>query len=232
MAAVLEEAVATFQRNLLAKTRRGQRLFREVDEWIRSADTSWTFAFESVCHTPKLDPKYLRAGLERLRLLRVFTKQPTYQRRAAPSIRCYRLFSTRRVHGRRPRLSACRLQWRHVARCDGSNVDEYGWDREHGFQNRVAPLLDAGERASAAHERPSCRPSTTARNPAQVVHDGWLHEPSETMSPTSISASASTPADAIAELSHFVIAVAGGIFLLGWGRLSSATGGVAQRARA
>jgi hypothetical protein len=87
MAAVLEEAVATFQRNLHAKTRRGQRLFREVDEWIRSADTSWTFAFESVCHTLGLDPEYLRAGLERLR-----------QHRPAGGPRLYRF---RRVSGDR-----------------------------------------------------------------------------------------------------------------------------------
>src|SRR2546423_11423605 len=39
MLAVLEEAVATFQGHLEAKTRRGQRLFREAEDWIRSADT-------------------------------------------------------------------------------------------------------------------------------------------------------------------------------------------------
>ena len=38
MLAVLEEAVATFQRNTHAKTRRGQRLFREAEEWIQSED--------------------------------------------------------------------------------------------------------------------------------------------------------------------------------------------------
>ena len=39
------------------------------------------------------------------------------------------------------------------------------------------------------------------------------------MSPTSIFAPASTPADAIAELSHFVVAVAGGIFVVVFGLL-------------
>ena len=63
MLAVLEEAVATFQRNTHAKTRRGQRLFREAEEWIQSEDVSWTYAFENVCHTLGLDPEYLRGGL-------------------------------------------------------------------------------------------------------------------------------------------------------------------------
>jgi hypothetical protein len=67
MLAVLEEAIATFQHDLEAKTRRGQRLFREAEDWIRSTDTSWTFAFENVCHALGLDPEYLRGGLERLK---------------------------------------------------------------------------------------------------------------------------------------------------------------------
>jgi hypothetical protein len=87
MLAVLEEAVATFQRRLEAKTRRGQRLFREAEDWIGSADTSWTFAFENVCHTLGLDPEYLRGGLERLK-----------HRRPGGGARVYRF---RRVSGRR-----------------------------------------------------------------------------------------------------------------------------------
>ena len=87
MLAVLEEAVLTFQRHLHAKTRRGQGLFREADEWIRSADTSWTFAFESVCHTLGLDPEYLRGGLDRLK-----------ERRPASGARVYRF---RRASGYR-----------------------------------------------------------------------------------------------------------------------------------
>jgi hypothetical protein len=70
MLAVLEEAVATFQHQLGAESRRGRRLFREADEWFRSADTSWAFAFESVCDVLGLDPDYVRRGLARLRRTR------------------------------------------------------------------------------------------------------------------------------------------------------------------
>ena len=55
--------------------------------------------------------------------------------------------------------------------------------------------------------------------PAQLVHLGWLDDPSETMSPTSIFAPASTPADSIVEVSYFVLAVAAGIFLVVGGLL-------------
>ena len=85
MLAVLEEAVATFQRNLHAKTARGQRLFREAEEWIASPDTSWMFAFESICHTLGLDPQYLRDGLERLKERAPTSGARVYRfRRAAP----------------------------------------------------------------------------------------------------------------------------------------------------
>ena len=98
MLAVLEEAVATFQRNTHAKTRRGQRLFREAEEWIQSEDVSWTFAFENVCHTLGLDPEYLRGGLVRLK-----------ERRPAGGARVYRF---RRVSGRRTSVVPTRARER------------------------------------------------------------------------------------------------------------------------
>ena len=98
MLAVLEEAVATFQRNTHAKTRRGQRLFREAEEWIQSEDVSWTFAFENVCHTLGLDPEYLRGGLERLK-----------ERRPVGGARVYRF---RRVSGRRTSVVPTRARER------------------------------------------------------------------------------------------------------------------------
>jgi hypothetical protein len=65
MLALLEEAVATFQRHLHHDTGRSGRLFREVEEWFHSTDgISWPFAFEEVCHTLEIDPEYLRRGLE------------------------------------------------------------------------------------------------------------------------------------------------------------------------
>jgi hypothetical protein len=95
MLAVLEEAVATFQHHLGTDTRRGRRLFREADEWFRSSDTSWAFAFESVCTVLGLDADYLRGGLARLK-----------QRRPDDPARRQRL---RRTSGRRLSLAQPRV---------------------------------------------------------------------------------------------------------------------------
>ena len=96
MLAVLDEAVGTFERNLHMKTRRSQRLFREAEEWIASPDTSWMFAFESICHTLGLDPHYLRSALERLK-----------GRRPATGARVYRF---RRVSGYRTSVAPTRAR--------------------------------------------------------------------------------------------------------------------------
>src|SRR6516225_1049600 len=95
MLAVLEEAVATYQHHLRADTRRGQRLFREAEEWFRSADTSWAFAFESVCAVLGLDADYVRCGLASLK-----------QRRPDGAVRPQRL---RRTSARRLSLAQPRV---------------------------------------------------------------------------------------------------------------------------
>jgi hypothetical protein len=101
MLAVLAEAVGTFQRHARATSRRGERLFREVDEWINSMDNSWIYSFESICHTLGLDSDNLRAGL------RVWKA-----RRANRGARVYRF---RRVSGRRMSVAAPRAATAKVA---------------------------------------------------------------------------------------------------------------------
>ena len=63
MLAALGEAVATLQHYFDDPTQRGQRLYHEAREWIRSDDTSWAFAFEPICSIVGIDPDYLRQGL-------------------------------------------------------------------------------------------------------------------------------------------------------------------------
>ena len=92
MLAVLEDAVATFQRYVDAKNRRGQRLFREAEEWVVSDDTDWPFAFENICHTLDIEPDFLRRGLARWKERQLA--------KAAGGARVYR-FPFRRVNGSR-----------------------------------------------------------------------------------------------------------------------------------
>ncbi|MFN8544518.1 MAG: hypothetical protein U0807_09970 [Candidatus Binatia bacterium] len=65
MLAVLEEAVAIFQKNVMAGDHRDRRLFAEAAEWFASDDTGWAFSFVNTCHVLGLDPDGLRSGLRR-----------------------------------------------------------------------------------------------------------------------------------------------------------------------
>src|SRR4029453_7058120 len=61
--AVLEDAGITFQRYATSARRRGQRLFRETEEWIVSDDTCSACSFQNVCDVLGFDSQYLRQGL-------------------------------------------------------------------------------------------------------------------------------------------------------------------------
>ena len=62
--AVLQEAVHTFLTHHDARSARGQRLFREAQEWFWSEDCDWLYAFKSICLDLHLDPDYIRRGLQ------------------------------------------------------------------------------------------------------------------------------------------------------------------------
>jgi hypothetical protein len=65
--AVLQEAVETYMKYAGATGRRGQRLFREAEEWIMQVDDLWPYSFNNVCYTLGRDPDYIRTGLKRWR---------------------------------------------------------------------------------------------------------------------------------------------------------------------
>jgi hypothetical protein len=65
MLAVMEDAVATFQKSVAGATRRQRRLLKETEEWINSHDTAWAFSFENICTALDIEPDYLRSGLKR-----------------------------------------------------------------------------------------------------------------------------------------------------------------------
>jgi hypothetical protein len=100
MLAVLEEAIATFQRHVVAENRRSQRLVEEVECWASGTETDWPFSFENVCAALNLEPEYLRTGMERWKaseLLRIRQGKPTLYR-----------FPFRRVNGRRHSITGPR----------------------------------------------------------------------------------------------------------------------------
>jgi hypothetical protein len=65
IAAVLEDAIDCYVKNLGAKTRRGKRICNEAEEWIFGQNDDWIFSFENICEMLKLEPNYIRRILLR-----------------------------------------------------------------------------------------------------------------------------------------------------------------------
>ena len=62
---VLEDAIECFMKCIDAATNKGQRLFREADEWIAHEDKRWVFSFDNVCDMLDINPEYMRMGLRK-----------------------------------------------------------------------------------------------------------------------------------------------------------------------
>ncbi len=67
MLAVLEEAVADFQRHVVATGRDARRCFREAQAWFDSNTVGWPYSFTNICQALGLDAGYVRVGLRRWR---------------------------------------------------------------------------------------------------------------------------------------------------------------------
>ena len=63
MTAVLRDAIGCFQRYLLDPTHRGQRLFRDAEQWIMAESDVTPLRFPDVCDLLGLEPDYLRSRL-------------------------------------------------------------------------------------------------------------------------------------------------------------------------
>ena len=82
MLAVLEDAVACFQKYLLARDGRGRAMFGEAEQWILEEESDWLFSFENICEVLGFNPRYVRGGLVRW-------KEATLQ--ARPKAKVYHL---------------------------------------------------------------------------------------------------------------------------------------------
>lgn len=99
MLAVLEDAIASFQRSFIQPS----AMIDEADDfdveaWLESDDMSWPFSFASICQALDMEPEYLRTGLAdwRSRAQRDGMKGQVYR------------FPFRRVNGRRHSINAKR----------------------------------------------------------------------------------------------------------------------------
>jgi len=63
MLAVLDNAIACFQKYAFTRNRKGKVLFQEAEYWVQDTNSDWPFSFANVCETLGFDPDYLRQGL-------------------------------------------------------------------------------------------------------------------------------------------------------------------------
>lgn len=64
MLAVLEDAVACYQKNVGSTRPHHRRLFAEAEEWFLDTDGTWPFSFEAVCVILGYDSDYFRGQLQ------------------------------------------------------------------------------------------------------------------------------------------------------------------------
>jgi len=107
--AVLEDAIACFQKYLFSKDGKGRAVFLEAEEWILDGDTDWLFSFSNVCEMLGFEPSYLRDGLMRWKAekLESHSKAKVYQI-AVRTVRQKREVPTPRRANQRMRKAAGR----------------------------------------------------------------------------------------------------------------------------
>jgi hypothetical protein len=102
MLAVLEDAIACFQKYVFARDAKGKLLFQEAEEWVQERAGDWLFSFANICETLGFDPDYLRQGIMQW-------KEQKFAERTQAKI--YRL-APRRTEGKRGVSRARRFQRR------------------------------------------------------------------------------------------------------------------------
>jgi hypothetical protein len=67
MLAVLEDAIACFQKYVFVREGKGKVLFQEAEDWVWDTNSDWLFSFANVCETLGFNPDFLRQGLAQWR---------------------------------------------------------------------------------------------------------------------------------------------------------------------
>lgn len=106
MLAVLEDAVACYQKYLLARDSKGKTLFLEAELWVEQKSGDGVFSFDSVCEVLGLDPEYLRRGLRewKTRALAQTAQAKVYQLTPRPKTKNRRMAVVRRSAQRLKRV--------------------------------------------------------------------------------------------------------------------------------
>lgn len=61
---ILEDAIDCYFRYAAQPSIEAQEMFRDAAEWIESDEEEWLCSFNAICQAFRLDPYYLRRGLQ------------------------------------------------------------------------------------------------------------------------------------------------------------------------
>lgn len=104
MLAILEDAIACYQKYLFARDSKGKLLFEEAEQWVQDREGGSVFAFDSVCESLGLNPEYLRRGLAAWKESALTRRAPAKVYRLAARPKKERRAEAGRGHGSRRRL--------------------------------------------------------------------------------------------------------------------------------
>jgi hypothetical protein len=109
MLAVLEDAIACYQKYIFAQEGKGRVLAQETEQWLLDENSDWLFSFDNVCETLGFDPAYMREGLMRWKQQKLADySQARVYRLAARRARNQRNMRLARRSARRVRRAAGR----------------------------------------------------------------------------------------------------------------------------
>ncbi|MGH7933431.1 MAG: hypothetical protein ACREQN_09720 [Candidatus Binataceae bacterium] len=83
---VLEDAIECFMKCIDSSTSKGQRLFRDAEEWIALEDKYWVFSFDNVCDMLDINPEYMRRGIRQWKERKLVALQQAAEARAAAAL--------------------------------------------------------------------------------------------------------------------------------------------------
>ena len=79
MLAILEYAVASFQKYSFARDSKGKAIFHETEDWILEKNSEWIFSFENICEVLGFNPSYVRQGLLRWKEVKLAERSKSKQ---------------------------------------------------------------------------------------------------------------------------------------------------------
>jgi hypothetical protein len=112
---VLEDAIECYMKYVETSARKGQRLFKDAEEWIDTVDRQWFFSFDNVCEALDINPEYMRRGLHQWKERRLKAGQPKSRPGAPGETQAAQGADPETVAAglsRRSRISVARPIWR------------------------------------------------------------------------------------------------------------------------